>query len=150
MIVRLDATKSAWRTSLYGVQKAAELETHPFLAFRALGTDLGLRDKVHPYFPDIPIEGSPRMFIVSPLKPKGLYKDCYLTLGGPEDERTLQLVPSLPIEQTLYLHTLPMIFESVPDKTKEAKQLHTPFLIVSLMKTSPAFAIKCWETWKRG
>ena len=104
VIAKLVPKRSAMWTSYYGIQKAADLATRPFLALHVSATDLGLGDPEEP-------ERYSTLFLVSPEKPTGL-KYFTLTPRASGEKRALVVNPSLhPEGRSLYVHTFPELHE---------------------------------------
>ncbi|OCH90132.1 kinase-like protein [Obba rivulosa] len=117
-LARLRPTGAGQWASNLGQQKAADLNTRPFLALHALSSDYHNPGKVSTYV------SLGRLFVVSPQKPEGLYTGFYCVLSPVEatDGRTLTVYPPLQSSgQPLYVHTLPalpdtrMLEDIVPD-----------------------------------
>ena len=92
-------------------EAAARLPSHPFLALRVHFADLGTSGG--PFF--TPTKTA--LFVVSPDKPTGRYTGNYFALAPASftdsDARTLNIQPPLHTRHSLYLHTLPVITESL-------------------------------------
>jgi hypothetical protein len=110
---KLAAQRSAYWTSFYGHTIAEQLITKPFIAIR-LWED-GVWGRHSQEVPKADDFRTPLLFIVSPVKPHGVYENCYFTLvkTPPSSPREIQLspYPDAVGDGTLFLHTCPSLRE---------------------------------------
>lgn len=110
VVVTLDAVQSASWTSYYGVDRAASLNTSPFLALRVPATDLE-----HGYASDP--DRISCLFPISTQKPLAPNEGYYFSLSEQtsvpaDDQRILVVTPSLSQNDLpLYIHTYAMLEE---------------------------------------
>ncbi|KAG2071481.1 kinase-like protein [Suillus decipiens] len=110
IVAKFIPQRSATWTSYYGLEKAASLKSHPFLALRVSRTDIGMQDFGH--------QGQ-FLFAISPKKPTGVNDGCYFALGSSLDKGKKMLrvePPLLPGGRTLYVHTFPRLLEDTEFK----------------------------------
>ena len=106
VVARFLPQPSAQWTSPYGIEKAADIPTRPFLALRIYAKDMGYSNR--PEHAHLSM-----LFIVSPEKPVGASKDCFFTLasGAKTADRVLAVTPPLSSsERPFYLYTFPKLF----------------------------------------
>ncbi|KAG2145178.1 hypothetical protein DEU56DRAFT_754054 [Suillus clintonianus] len=112
--------RSATWTSHYGLEKAASLNSLPFLALRVSRTDVGVQD--------LGRQGH-FLFVISPEKPTGVNDGCYFTLGSSliVERKMLHVEPPLrPGGRTFYIHTFPRLLEDAQFEFSPATVPHLP------------------------
>ena len=105
VVARFLPQRSAHWTSLYGAKKAADIDTHPFLALRIYANDMGYSNRPENAHLSM-------LFIVSSEKPVGASKNCFFTLApaAENSERVLTVTPPLSSsERPFYLYTFPKL-----------------------------------------
>lgn len=116
---KLWAQRSAYWTSYFGVQAAARLVTHPFIALRVRESDL--RED------HFSATSKNFLFIVSPHKPTGNHSTNYVVVlpTTQKEGRSVSVHPPLHVQgQTLYIHTIPRLLE-LPWEAEENTNIAT-------------------------
>ena len=105
VVARFLPQPSAQWTSIYGVEKAADIITHPFLALRMHLKDIGFSSRpkhAHLFM----------LFIVSSERPTGASEDCIFTLGpvAEKTDRVLTVNPPFSFSgRPVYLYAFPKL-----------------------------------------
>ncbi|KAG2340923.1 hypothetical protein BDR05DRAFT_840076, partial [Suillus weaverae] len=144
VIAKFLPQRSATWTSYYGLEKAASLESHPFLALRVSRTDIGMQD--------FDRQGQ-FLFAISPKKPSGVNDGCYFALGSSLDKekKMLRIEPPLGLgDCTLYVHTFPRLLEDTEFKLSPETVPHISHqLDESSYRTFCRSVMEVYETFAR-
>jgi hypothetical protein len=118
VVAKFIPQRSATWTSYYGLEKAASLKSHPFLALRVSQTDIGM--------PNFDLHDGQFLFAISPKKPTGVNDGCYFALGSSLDgeKKMLRVEPLCPGGHTLYVHTFPRLLEDTEFKPSKEPVHH--------------------------